>query len=44
MSRIRLCLLILRLLRNGLRSWEKLRVVLLSYFDPLPHMSKDIFS
>jgi len=44
MSRICLCLFILRLLRNGLHSWEKLCLVVLSYFDPLPRVSKDIFN
>jgi len=34
-------LLILRSLENGLHSWEKLIVVLLSCCDPLPHLSKD---
>lgn len=36
-------LLIIMLVGNGLWSWDKLRLVLLSYLDPLPHVSQDIF-
>lgn len=36
MPRICLCLLILRLLRKGPCSWERLCLVLLAYLDLLP--------